>query len=552
MKKIYTTFLAITAVSLAANTQQLPNVGFEGSWSDCTPWTSNDNTKTQGQNPEGWCISHVIGTNGTGAKVVGNKVDGYNSSTGIQLTQPETGMGSLKSNVPAYITLGTTWSTSKASIFPAKIGDSDGGTFGGMEFSNRPDALSFYYKRSRGTDKPDEKSSVIAYCWKGSWSQADVPGCITISSTPAKVTMVDRDRCVLGYDMTGTQGGAVTNNGGVLISKIEQYITTNQSEWTNATYEFEYKTSDTPEKINVIISAGDYFAGADAVGKDNELIIDDVKLLYFSRLSNLTINGTTVNGFNPDTYEYAIDAALPEASGIAYTLKGNSGSAKATITIDKDNNKATITVTNAQGADIDGNNTHTYTLNFKAAEEPVREGIKYDGSLSVQLGDGEPFSTEASVWIKQDEWPNATLSLYDFSLGDDMQIGDIIVDVICTGQDDGGLELNGEVKHLSLLDGMITANVTVNATQKNRKLEAKIDVIWLMEGTDEGETLPIYVIFNGTGDNLTGIESINADNSNEPVEYYNLQGMRVNAENLNNGIYIRRQGSETTKVFINK
>ncbi|MDE7025721.1 MAG: hypothetical protein K2O88_07560, partial [Paramuribaculum sp.] len=61
-----------------------------------------------------------------------------------------------------------------------------------------------------------------------------------------------------------------------------------------------------------------------------------------------------------------------------------------------------------------------------------------------------------------------------------------------------------------------------------------------------------YVIFNGTGDNLTGIESINADNSNEPVEYYNLQGMRVNAENLNNGIYIRRQGSETTKVFINK
>ncbi len=51
---------------------------------------------------------------------------------------------------------------------------------------------------------------------------------------------------------------------------------------------------------------------------------------------------------------------------------------------------------------------------------------------------------------------------------------------------------------------------------------------------------------NGT----QGIDEIGDDNANAPVEYYNLQGIRVNGDNLTPGIYIRRQGSEVTKVFV--
>jgi|GEM_PF-1692367 carbohydrate binding family 6 len=48
-----------------------------------------------------------------------------------------------------------------------------------------------------------------------------------------------------------------------------------------------------------------------------------------------------------------------------------------------------------------------------------------------------------------------------------------------------------------------------------------------------------------------GIEGIAAENNADaPVEYYNLQGVRVNGENLSNGIYIRRQGSDVSKVYI--
>lgn len=47
-----------------------------------------------------------------------------------------------------------------------------------------------------------------------------------------------------------------------------------------------------------------------------------------------------------------------------------------------------------------------------------------------------------------------------------------------------------------------------------------------------------------------GINAIEADNSNAPVEYYNLQGVRLSSDNLPAGIYIRRQGTEVKKVYV--
>lgn len=46
----------------------------------------------------------------------------------------------------------------------------------------------------------------------------------------------------------------------------------------------------------------------------------------------------------------------------------------------------------------------------------------------------------------------------------------------------------------------------------------------------------------------SGVSDMEATDENAPVEYYNLQGLRV--LNPENGIYIRRQGSKVTKVII--
>lgn len=47
----------------------------------------------------------------------------------------------------------------------------------------------------------------------------------------------------------------------------------------------------------------------------------------------------------------------------------------------------------------------------------------------------------------------------------------------------------------------------------------------------------------------TAIDNINADNTNAPVEYYNLQGMKVNTPAAGQ-IVIRRQGTEATKILV--
>lgn len=50
--------------------------------------------------------------------------------------------------------------------------------------------------------------------------------------------------------------------------------------------------------------------------------------------------------------------------------------------------------------------------------------------------------------------------------------------------------------------------------------------------------------------NGAGVNDILADDSNAPVEYYNLQGVKVSADNLSNGIYVKRQGSKATKFVV--
>jgi hypothetical protein len=46
----------------------------------------------------------------------------------------------------------------------------------------------------------------------------------------------------------------------------------------------------------------------------------------------------------------------------------------------------------------------------------------------------------------------------------------------------------------------------------------------------------------------TGVETIAVDNADAPVEYYNLQGVRV--ANPTPGLYITRQGTKVSKTLV--
>lgn len=68
-----------------------------------------------------------------------------------------------------------------------------------------------------------------------------------------------------------------------------------------------------------------------------------------------------------------------------------------------------------------------------------------------------------------------------------------------------------------------------------------------VESRRDNETLPTCRNVYSDYAEYSSVESIIADD-NAPVEYFNLQGMRV--ENPTSGIYIRRQGSDVKKVLV--
>ena len=79
----------------------------------------------------------------------------------------------------------------------------------------------------------------------------------------------------------------------------------------------------------------------------------------------------------------------------------------------------------------------------------------------------------------------------------------------------------------------------------SRELEA--DNYFVTAVYDLGESAASNVAMLGE----VSIENITADkDSNAPIEYYDLRGIKVNPSDVIPGIYIRRQGSTTTKVVI--
>lgn len=539
MKKIFTSLFAATAVALTVGAQQLPNNGFEEAWVDCVPWTSTGNTTAEGTTPTSWKVSNTVGTklgfSYLGKTSVAKKVAGYKSESAVNLFNKSVA-GQV---IPGYFGLGTPWATASSATGANKAG----GEFGGIEFVYRPDAIQFMYQSSG-----DQQPTVVAYTWNGKFVQKDVSGNIVTNGKPTKVDMVDRDRNVIGMT-DAPQGGEVTEKG-TLVALINSRLEESTTDWTKGEFEFTYSAEAAPEKINVVFSAGDYFSTT--LKSNSTLTVDDVKLIYFSRLKSLKVNGVDVPEFAPNTYEYNVDAEMPvDASAIAAECMGNSGSAKAEVALDAANNKATVTVTNSNvgGTDVDGEESHVYTLNFKPAQQEENILI-YNGILKIEM-DGEDISSggiESPLQlIPNADYTECNLILPEEALGDGF--GDIKVDNVKMTKNGGITDFNGFVKGLTLMGGAIVADAVVTGTcDAEGNIDLLIDVTWDNEGTPT----PIKVTFNGKGKPIptSAVEAIESDDVNAPAEYFTIQGYKVNGNNLANGFYIVRKGNKVSKIYV--
>ena len=341
-----------------ATTPQLND--FSGDWETCIPWDSKGNTESSGTQPKGWHMSNV--QTALGAVVAGAKAEGSNGTTvAVKLTNQEMA-GQM---IPAYMSLGTPWATAETK--GTKVRNADGGVFGGTEFTYRPDAISFDYQRNNSKGK--ENATAIAYLWKGTWTQTNVPGNTAVGvfvyGTATKVTMTNRDRNVLGNETSATLGDPATHSADAkLIAKLEQSISeSTKGTWKSMTIPFTYNDDTAvPEYINVIFAANDYFGGRNGIVAGNSLTIDNVKLVYYHALNSLTYNGNKVANFDEGTTEYTLSGKLAEDfDKVKFTIKG----AGATYDVAKDeaNNVATITV-KGNDYDVNPSSKTVYTIKF--------------------------------------------------------------------------------------------------------------------------------------------------------------------------------------------
>lgn len=455
MKKI--ALLGLLALAAGPLTAQQINGTFDDAWEAC---------ETTGQQPAGWKSAN-INEMGQVAELV-RSTDGV-SGNGVLMTNEWVGMNlmgsSIGQNAPGYLSLGTPWNTAKISFgWGISITNKDGGSYGGIDFTYRPDAVRFSYKRSHASGNQSETASVIACLWKGQYS-SDVA--VGISTSPQTSTMIDREKDVMGMITDGVTKSADAE----CIATINYAIEGDQADWKTLTIPFNYTSDATPEKINVIFSSADYFGDRDAIGAGNSLTIDNVELIYNSQLASLAYNGTAIEGFDKDNQYYTVTG---EYTDDCLTAVSDGAGASVKVSYNAENRIATITV---EGNDIASNpeNKHEYYVMF------APETTAYASKLIMGLaGTMLPPATE-NVGISEISGGKADFLLSNFAF-QGMVMGDILLtDVDCQEEADGNITLHKEQTIRVFGDVGNTLGdlpVVLNGTLKDGKLNADLSIMW--------------------------------------------------------------------------
>lgn len=550
-KKFYLLGLCVAASATVANAQQLPNVGFDN-WKDAcgtTTWTSTMYNKgadftRPGAEPADWNGSSVSSFGVTFEVCAKSENGNY-----VQLKNKSI----VGNNIPAYLTLSNPWVFIGGSNILDAYGYAaygDGGSYGGVAFTNRPDAIKLRYQKTQNT----EVSHVVAYLWSGEF-KSNVPSSATKNGVYTYGReLIDVDRVVLGRQ---TENVTAT---GKLIAKMDKELSELTADWTDLEIPFEYlDEKSVPEKMNVIISAADYWTRSN-LQANTTLEVDDVDFVYYSTLTALEVNGKDV--LEGGKYEYAMSGTeLPTAEQIKATTK--SQFAEAAVTVDSENAQVRIVVTNQGGKDTDGETSHTYTLQY---EQPAA-GVEYEGYLNVSCDDLGGVLVEDKkdrIIITETGEGLCSFALLNLTLnigGRDIHLGDIVVDNVEVTEAEGVKSYNG-AGDLTLVVGQVHVDLN-GEIDANNSCDFTINVTW--------NSLPIVVKFTSEK-KTSGVEGISGESVavfgmagavavsgyNGAVDVYSVDGRLVesvsvdgNAEiALNGGLYIVRVGGKAYKVLV--
>lgn len=436
MRKILLTAL-LAAGGLTASAQYLPNGDFQ-QWK--TTCGKSDQTSPNvgsapaglatrpGIEPQDWNGSNVFqkvaNVKAKSDALVTRQGNAENFYVRLVCTKVGVKLGTLdiKAEAPAFINFGTPWVYAVSTKSKC-----DGGVYGGMSFSYKPDAIKGRYKRTPAATK--EKARIIAYLWSGTFKSS-------IPSGKSTRMQDDVDRAIMG------RVSGVTGDGKLVASCDYGFETTKNNDWEEIIVPIDYKRTDVvPTKMNIIISSDDYWNRANMV-ENSTLEVDDVQFVYYHALKNVTYNGKPIEVKENESQFYI--PISPDETFDLKKLKYDKVGAGATVeapVYDAAKNTVTITV---KGNDFDKNNKSVTTYVFTI----VKEQTNFTDGLSVKIeGSGTFPISDATIQLVKELDGSHTFQLKNFKLGqgeESLSVGTI------------------RIKNLTIDGNHITAKQTIN------------------------------------------------------------------------------------------
>ena len=353
--------LILLPMTMAA--QQVPNSDFED-WSGTT---------FDGEaQPKGWNASNV--------EQVGMKFNFAHKETGhgnkgycLMVQDQDVGAMGITETSPGYFSLGHAW-VYLPSI--TQISQASAGTYGGMSWTYRPDSMSVWIKRT-GSNWSKEDFYLLYYAWTGTAKSNKYKGKNGSCSTTDTFTDEESDiRLALDGNECGTNQKATQVAEGMWRERA-QY-----NQWTNIRVPIYYMNNSTPQKVNIMFSASNYpnFRANDGLYTGNSLYVDDVELIYSSKIQKLYIDDMEWKGFDPNSTAVQYYAMGENATAIPSKIEAIRGAGSLT-------------------------NAHGTTVNFA--------GRKLSGS-EITIENGNLTDKPTKITVKSEDGKSTTVYLIQF------------------------------------------------------------------------------------------------------------------------------------------
>ena len=511
--------------------QQVPNPSFE----DWSGEKYNDEIQLKD-----WYASNVTQV---GFKFnLAHREAGHTGSYSMMVQDTEVGAMGITEVSPGYFSLGKPW-THLPSI--TEINKATAGTSGGINFKYRPDSMSVWIKRT-GANVDKEDFYLLYYAWSGTAKGSKYKGkngsCTSISQTNEESDI----RLALNANECGTDQKANQIAEGMWREKKEY------GNWTNIKVPIYYFNNDVPTMMNIIFSASNYpnYRANDGLYKGNSLYVDDVELIYSSKIQKLYIGGKEWKGFNPNTTEEQVYSLGKSASSIpelkAYRGAGQITNAKGeTVTFSgRELSGSEISISNGT---IDGNPT-TITVKAEDGKSTMTYKIKFvrqastNAKLASILVNGQAISGfQPAVTSYNVELPYGTTDAPIVSV--DKQEDEQVVEIIQATSPTGSAKIN-----VTAADGKTkqtyTISFSVAVLSDNTLKDIKINGESLVGFTPNQTTYRVSLPTSTT--TMPKVEAVSAYPTGAQTITYNAPSV------IDGGVYqinVSTPGNPTPKTY---